>query len=77
MRVPAVLRVASAPHLPGVKRAEVTGYPAQRLSRRLRVTPSPWEIKQGGARTEAASRASHPAPCPEGHARRVMTTRPG
>ena len=38
-------------HLPGVKRADVMGYHARRLSRRLRATPSPWdvwEVKQGG-----------------------------
>ena len=40
---------ASAPlvplaHLPRVKRADVMGYHAQR---RLRATPSPWDIKQG------------------------------
>ena len=31
-------------HLPGVKRADVMSYHAQR---RLRATPSPWDIRQG------------------------------
>ena len=37
-------------YLPGVKRADVMGYHAQRL----RATPSPWDIKQGSAVTDRA-----------------------
>ena len=41
-----------------MKGTDVTGYHAQRI-RRLRATPSPWDVKQGSDETERDP-AEHP-----------------